>query len=119
MEEKNKDEKQNFELSRRFITHVSAFGYIVPFLPVLLCHREPFAMYHQNQILVLWILATILYLAVGFIPVFNLFMMPMVVFAHLFYVIIGFAFGIRGKAKPLPLIGRIKIIKIDKNNKNA
>ena len=97
--------------SRNTILAVSALAYLIFFLPFIFCREEPFAKYHLNQALVLWIFAIALYLIFAFIPNVNIIVIPIICMFHILGIIIGISYAVRGKAKHLPLIGRITIIK--------
>ena len=80
-------------------------GYIIPLLFFLNMNKGPDERIHANQQLLLlltWIIGSILY------------MVLIGIFVHLFaliLMIIGIVNAVNGKAKPLPLIGGIKLIK--------
>lgn len=97
--------------SRSSIIFVSALSYLIFFLPFLVCRDEPFARFHLNQALLLWIFMGALYLIFGFIPTVNLIALPFILMFHLLGILVGINYAARGKAKPLPIIGRIKLVK--------
>ena len=103
--------KKPREYSRSAILTVSAFSYILFFLPFIFCRNEPFAKYHLNQALVLWIFVIPLYLIFAFIPDINIYVLPVISLFHIFAIMVGISNVIRSKARPLPIIGRIIIIK--------
>ena len=84
------------------------------FLPIFFFRKEPFALFHYNQAIVLWITIIVLMLAVAFVPAINMVAIPLVIMFHILGIIVGMNYSFRGKAKPLPLIGKIKIIQWDK-----
>ena len=94
------------------ILTVSALGYIIFFLPMIFCKAEPFARFHLNQSLVLWIFCTILYLAFAFIPNVNIIAIPIVILIHLLGICTGVAASIKGKANKMLVIGNIPLIKV-------
>ncbi len=100
--------------SKSTILLVSALSYVIFFLPFLVCKNEPFARFHLNQALLLWITFVILYLAFMFIPNVNIIVLPFIIMLHLLGIIAGVNSALRGIARKLPLIGRIKIINWEK-----
>lgn len=102
--------RQSKNYTKSFILFISAMAYLVPFLPFIVCWQEPFAKFHLNQALVLWIFAGTLYLVFGFIPVINLVALAIILTLHIVYIAAGISSAVRGKAKKLPLIGGIKLI---------
>ena len=106
-----KKSKAKHNYSRAEILTVSALGYLFVFLPFIFCREEPYARYHLNQALVLWIFAIPLYLIFAFIPNVNIVAIPVICMFHILGIMVGFAYAVRGRAKHLPLIGRITIIK--------
>lgn len=106
-----KKAKPKHNYTKAQIITVSALGYLLIFLPFIFCREEPFARYHLNQALVLWIFAVPLYLIFAFIPNVNIIAIPIICMFHILGIMIGFAYAVRGRAKHLPLIGRITIIK--------
>lgn len=102
------------QLSRSTIQFVSAMNYLVFFVGFCACRHEPFARYHHNQALWLWIIATVLYLGFGFIPNVNIVALPFVIMLHVMGVITGVSTALRGRIFTIPLLGKIKIIDWEK-----
>jgi len=101
---------------------MAILAYIIFLIPLLVSKDSPFARYHTNQGLVLfiaafvtaivlnilsWILANIIIIGWILIVLFNI-LFPILILA---LAIIGIINAANGKAKPLPLIGHISIIK--------
>lgn len=72
-------------------------------VPLLAAKDSPFAMYHANQGLLLFIMSLVL----GFIPFVNIVAFIVI----LIFMIMGIINAANGLMKPLPLIGGIKLIK--------
>ena len=89
---------------------IAALAYIIFFLPLIAAQGSKFARYHANQALVLFLLGVANFI-IGSVPILG---WMISVFLSLFIfvlAIIGIVNALGGKAKPLPLIGGIKIIK--------
>ena len=97
--------------SRPVIELVAALSYILFFLPLIFCRREPFALYHANQSLVFWIFMIALYLIFGFIPSVNVVALPIIIIFHVLGIFYGMYNSAHGRARPFFLIGKITIIK--------
>ena len=97
---------------------VSAIGYFVFFLPLLVAPHSAFARYHANQGLVLLIFAMGFFVVTGVIAAFYpliilLFTLVWILFSLLMMglAVIGMLRAINGHARPLPFIGKIVILK--------
>lgn len=97
--------------SRPVIELVAALSYILFFLPLIFCRREPFALYHANQSLVFWIFMIALYLIFGFIPSVNVVALPIIIIFHVLGIFYGMYNSAHGRARPFFLIGKLTIIK--------
>lgn len=90
---------------------MAGLAYLIFFLPLIVCPESKFAKFHANQGLLLLLFGFGGSIILGMIPLIGwliLLVWPLVV---LVYGIIGMVNGFGGKAKELPLIGSIKIIK--------
>lgn len=94
---------------------ISLFAYILFFIPLLAAKDSRFARYHANQGLVLfllsiafWIVATII---TSIFSLIGLILFPLGYIGLLILAILGIINAVNGKAKPLPLIGGISLIK--------
>ncbi|MCE0484457.1 MAG: GYF domain-containing protein [Methylacidiphilales bacterium] len=92
-------------------------AYVIFFVPLLVAKDSPFAKYHANQGLALFLtmLGTLIVLAVlSFIPfigfIFGL-LHIVVYLGYLVLVILGIVNAAAGKCVPLPVIGGIKLLK--------
>ena len=100
--------------NRTAIEFVSALAYILFFLPLIFCRKEPFALYHANQALLLTILMLILYLAFAFFPSVRVIALPIVVIFHVLGIFFGVYNSAHGRARALPVIGKLELIKWNK-----
>lgn len=90
---------------------MAGLAYIVFFLPLLSCPDSRFARFHANQSLSLLILGLGGSIILSIIPIIGWVLLPLfsiIVLATAFICMIG---ALNGKAKKLPLIGRIKLLK--------
>jgi len=67
---------------------VSALAYLVFFLPLIFCRHEPYAIFHANQSLALWLVMSAFYVLFALIHVHVLFMLIIVIF-HVLGVFFG------------------------------
>lgn len=91
-------------------------GYILPilfFVPLIneSSKNSPFAKFHANQQLVLLIVAIIVNIVGGIIPILGWFViLPIGTVAVVVLAILGIINAAKGEIKPLPIIGEFKII---------
>lgn len=101
---------------------LAILAYIIFLVPLLVAKDSQFAKYHTNQGLVLFLFAlasgigmSILNFILDFVPVIGWIMQVTLNFILPFLIIILAIIGIinaaNGKAKPLPIIGNINILK--------
>lgn len=94
---------------------VSAWSYILFFLPFL-CYREnKFARFHANQGLLVLLFSLLAYVvSIGlyfvWIPL-GIVFIPVTFLCSLLYIILGIINASDGRVEPLPVIGKITIIK--------
>lgn len=101
---------------------VAALSYVLFFfiVPLRVAPESPYARYHANQGVVLfivsvaaWIVAAMILGALFFVPssyLLERLLLGVVDLGVLVFMVIGIANAIQGKAKPLPFIGQFKII---------
>ncbi|CCO06933.1 DUF4870 domain-containing protein [Desulforamulus hydrothermalis] len=90
---------------------VAILAYILFFIPLLAARESKFAMYHANQGLVLFLAAMIVNVLGSFIPLIGWFViLPLGNLVIIVLAILGIVNAYKGEAKPLPLLGGIKII---------
>lgn len=88
-------------------------AYIIFFIPLLAAKESKFAMYHANQGLVLFLLGVAVSIVGSIIPVLGWFIiLPIGSLLVLVLAIIGIINASKGEMKPLPVIGKISIIKM-------
>jgi uncharacterized membrane protein len=91
---------------------VAILAYILFFVPLLAARESKFAMYHANQGLVLFLAAVIVNVLGSVIPFIGWFViLPLGNLAVVVLVVLGIINVCKGEAKPLPLLGGIKILK--------
>lgn len=95
--------------------HNKAMGilaYILFFIPILAAKDSPFAMYHANQGLLLFLAAVALNIIGSIIPLIGwILIIPLGNLALLVLAILGIVNAANGKKEPLPLIGNIQLLK--------
>ena len=100
--------------NRMIIELVSALSYILFFLPLIFCRKEPFALYHANQALILTIIMLVLYLAFAFFPTVRVIALPIIVIFHVIGIFFGMYNSAHGRARAFPIVGKLEIIKWNK-----
>ena len=90
---------------------MAGLAYLLFFLPLIVCPKSRYAKFHENQALILLIAAIAGNMVLGFIPVVGWALMPIYGVGILILGIMGLINGFGGKAKELPLIGKLTIIK--------
>ena len=85
-------------------------AYILFFIPLLAAKDSPFARYHANQGLVLFICGLISSV-VWIIPILGWIIAPILSIVITVLAVIGIINALNGKAKELPIIGKFKILK--------
>ncbi len=111
----NADLKYDYiNASKPTIQLTAALAYILFFIPFCWNRNEKFAMYHCNQGLVLFIFAISAYIiSIALIFVWQPLGLILLIVSFavcVIYTILGICNASDGKAEPLPLIGKIKII---------
>ena len=90
---------------------MAVLAYILFFIPLLAAKNSPFARYHANQGLILFLLAIIGGPALSLIPVLGWILAPILSILITVLAVIGIINAVNGKAKELPLIGKFRILK--------
>lgn len=92
---------------------MAILAYIIFFIPLLAAKESKFAMYHANQGLVLFLLAIAVSIVGSIIPLLGWFViLPIGSLLVLILAILGIVNAAKGEMKPLPVIGKISIIKM-------
>ena len=122
-EENNNKSNEGFDLEDIEENKVmSGLSYILFFLPLLVCPNSKYGKFHANQSLVLLItticgniaisiltsIFTSISFALGLLTTFLGLIFGIII---LVFLILGLVNAFNGKAKELPLIGKIKILK--------
>ena len=89
---------------------MGVLAYILFFIPLLAAKDSPFARFHANQGLVLF-LAGILSSVLLIIPILGWIIAPILSIVITVLAVLGIINAIGGKAKELPIIGKFKILK--------
>lgn len=91
---------------------MSVLAYIIFLIPLLVAKESPYAKFHTNQGLVLFLAAIVVSLVGGIIPILGWFLiLPVGCIIVAVLGVIGIINAFTGKAKELPIIGKIKILK--------
>ncbi|NMC74885.1 MAG: hypothetical protein GYA56_11115 [Geobacteraceae bacterium] len=91
---------------------MAVLAYIFFLIPLLAAKESKFAMFHTNQGLVLFLAAVAVNIVGGIIPFVGWFLiLPLGNLLIFILAIIGIINAAKGEAKPLPIIGTIKILK--------
>ena len=85
-------------------------AYILFFIPLLAAKDSPFARYHANQGLVLF-LCGLISSVLWIIPILRWIIAPILSIVITVLAVIGIINVLNGKAKELPIIGKFKILK--------
>lgn len=112
---------QESDIADNKVMAVLSYLWILVLIPILAAPNSPYARFHASQGLTLllvdiaWgVVSGILSFILGFIPVINLLwgiIVWLVGIALFVMTILGIVNAVQGKAKELPLIGSIRILK--------
>ncbi|MBW5447198.1 hypothetical protein GE107_14165 [Cohnella sp. CFH 77786] len=86
-------------------------AYILFFVPLIAAPNSPFAKYHANQGLTLFLTCLAFNIVLGFIPILGWLLLPFANLACLLLAVIGIVSAAHGGAKPLPVIGKYTLMK--------
>ncbi len=89
---------------------MGVLAYILFFIPLLAAKDSPFARYHANQGLVLFLCGLICGVVL-IIPILGWIIAPILSIVITVLAVIGIINALNGKAKELPIIGKFKILK--------
>jgi len=90
---------------------MAGLSYFLFFLPLIVCPQSQYAKFHANQALLLLITGIAGNVILGIIPIIGWILMPIFGIGILILGIMGIINGFGGKANPLPIIGKITILK--------
>lgn len=102
------------DIQQNKVMAILAYLGILFLVPLLAAPQSPYARFHTNQGLVLFIADIILGIVAGaciFIPIAGLIISSLISLGIFVLVILGIVNAASGKCKELPLIGKIRIIK--------
>lgn len=109
------NENKVFEFTKEDIEKNKVMGvlaYIFFLIPMLAAKDSPFAKFHTNQGLLVFLAAVAVNIVGGIIPFIGwILILPLGNLAVLVLAIMGIINSANGKAKKLPIIGNIEIIK--------
>ena len=89
---------------------IAGLAYLIFFLPLLACPNSMYGRFHANQSLLLFIASIGGSVILGIMPTPAWLWLPYAI-TILTFAIIGVINGLRGKAKEIPLIGKIRLLK--------
>lgn len=94
---------------------MAILAYIIFFIPMIAAPNSPFAKFHANQGLVLFLAGLVSYVAMiilGFLTLgLTFLLMPLLWIGMLVLAILGIVNAASGEAKELPIIGSMKLYK--------
>ena len=88
---------------------MAVLAYLIFLIPLLAAKDSPYARYHTNQGLILFIVAVISSV-IAVIPILGWIVAPIISIIVTILAIIGIVNAATGKAKELPIIGKFKLI---------
>lgn len=86
-------------------------AYILFFLPLVMCPESKYGKFHANQGLALLIVSVVGTIVLSIIPIIGWILLPLFGIAVAVFAVMGIINGLGGKAKELPLLGKIKLLK--------
>jgi uncharacterized membrane protein len=89
---------------------MAGLAYLIFFLPLIASPDSAFAKFHANQGLLLFLLALIGNIVLSMIPFLGWILLPIFNLGILVLAILGMINGFGGKAKHLPIIGKVFVI---------
>ncbi len=91
---------------------MAILAYIIFLIPLLAAKESKFAMYHVNQGLILFLAAVAINILGAIIPIIGwFFILTLGNLAIFVLAVMGIINAAQGQTKPLPIIGKFKIIK--------
>jgi len=91
---------------------IATLSYLLFFLPFIFCADNKYARFHANQGLVLLIFSAVSILIFAFIPVVGKYFTIFFALVSFILLIIGITNALGGRAKRLPVIGKINLIEL-------
>jgi uncharacterized membrane protein len=90
---------------------IAIVSYILFFIPLLMAKESPYAQFHAKQGFNLFLLAVVVNIVLGIIPIIGWLLLPLANIGVLALAIIGILNVVNGQLKRLPFIGEIVILK--------
>ncbi len=90
---------------------IISYIWLLCLVPIFAAPQSKFAKFHANQGLVLAIIGTVVSILAGILPIFLAWIFWIIDVAWFCFMIIGIMNANNGKAKELPYIGKIRILK--------
>ena len=90
---KKVSERNSIVSSVMGIKFISVLSYLIFFLPLIFCRREPYAIFHANQSVALWLVMSLMYIIVALASL-NVFVLLLVIIFH----VLGITFGMYNAA---------------------
>lgn len=89
---------------------MAVLAYIIFLIPLIAAKDSPFARFHTNQGLIIFI-AVLISSVAAIIPIIGWILAPIIGVAVTVLAVIGIINALGGKAKELPIVGKFKILK--------
>ncbi|WP_164667973.1 DUF4870 domain-containing protein [Virgibacillus doumboii] len=91
---------------------MAILAYIIFFIPLITAKESEFAMYHANQGLVLFLFGVSVSIVGTIVPIIGwLLILPLGMLCWFVFLVLGIINASNGKQKPLPMIGKVSILK--------
>ncbi len=90
---------------------MAGLAYLLFFLPLVACPESEYGKFHANQSLILWLVAIVGSVVLGYIPIIGWLLLPLFNLGMLILGVMGMVNGFGGKVEELPVIGAYRIIK--------
>ena len=97
------------DVAKNKLMAIIAYLGVLVMIPLFAAKDSPFARYHTNQGLVLFLFSLLSYVA-GLIPFVGWIIGAIISVLNLLLIIVGVLNAVKGEAKELPIIGKIKIL---------
>ncbi len=98
------------DIAKNKLMAVVAYLGVLVMIPLFIAKDSPFARYHTNQGLILFVFSLLSYV-VGLIPYVGWIVGAVISIFTLLLIVVGVLNAVKGEAKELPLIGKIRILK--------
>ncbi len=92
------------------IKFVSMLSYLVFFLPLIFCRHEPYAIFHANQSLVLWLVMSLLYI-IAVLASWSVFVLLVIIIFHTMGIFFGMYNALHNRARHFWGAGKFNLFK--------